>query len=121
MTARDLPNTELDGQLFLVRHLLVLKELAGGLNLVERGSNGPLELHHVAGMFSLAGWWERLFTFNYSDTLRDMLRTTNILPYAFAGAPDKLRDDPTAVGMKEVRNEKYAGHTIIYRYTYTAN
>ncbi|KLO14272.1 Sec34-domain-containing protein [Schizopora paradoxa] len=82
VAARDLPNTELDGQLFLVRHLLVLKEMAGGLNLIERGSNGPLELHHVA------------------DTLRDMLRTTNLLPYAFSGASTKL-GDASALSMKE--------------------
>ena len=49
VTARDLPSTEVDGQLFLVRHLLVLKELTTSLNLVEKGDNGPIELHHVTG------------------------------------------------------------------------
>lgn len=39
----------LDSQLFLIRHLLVLKELANNLNLGLKGNDGPLELRHVAG------------------------------------------------------------------------
>lgn len=39
----------LDSQLFLIRHLLVLKELANNLNLGLKSNDGPLELRHVAG------------------------------------------------------------------------
>ena len=40
---------QLESQLFLIRHLLVLKELANNLNLGSNGRDGPLELRHVAG------------------------------------------------------------------------
>ena len=62
------PKSEIHAELFLIRHLLILKEISSALNLSSRdGSDGPIELRHV------------------TETLRDMLRTTNLMPYAFGG------------------------------------
>ncbi|KAF8513130.1 Sec34-like family-domain-containing protein [Hysterangium stoloniferum] len=38
--AKNLPNSYLDGQLFLIRHLLILKDMTANLEFNERGSRG---------------------------------------------------------------------------------
>ncbi|KAH8119149.1 Sec34-domain-containing protein [Phellopilus nigrolimitatus] len=84
ITVRGSPSTETDAQLFLIKHLLVLKEMTINLNLASKDADGPLELRHV------------------TDTLKDMLRTTNLIPYAFATSLPKARDEASIVGTKEL-------------------
>jgi len=40
LLAKNLPNSYLDGQLFLIRHLLILKDTTANLEFKERGSRG---------------------------------------------------------------------------------
>ncbi|OCB87405.1 Sec34-domain-containing protein [Sanghuangporus baumii] len=83
IATRTSPPEELDAQLFLIRHLLVLKEMIGVLNLGNRSLDGTFELRHVA------------------EALRDMLRSSNFIPYAFAGSSAKAQDGSTSGGVKE--------------------
>ncbi|KAL5523735.1 hypothetical protein ACEPAG_7908 [Sanghuangporus baumii] len=83
IATRTSPPQELDAQLFLVRHLLVLKEMIGFLNLGSRSLDGTFEFKHVA------------------EALRDMLRSSNFIPYAFAGSSSKAQDGSTSGGVKE--------------------
>ena len=49
IAARSSPSEELDAQLFLIRHLLVLKEMIGVLNLGNRSADDSFEFRHIAG------------------------------------------------------------------------
>lgn len=49
IAGKNPPSTKLDGQLFLIRHLLILKEMTNNLNLVHRDENDPIDLRHVTG------------------------------------------------------------------------
>ena len=49
ITAREPQLAEVDGQLFLIRHLLVLKEMIGLLKLADRGSVPIVEVRDVTG------------------------------------------------------------------------
>ena len=50
IATRTTPPEELDAQLFLIRHLFVLKEMMGVLNLGNRTADGAYELRHIAGL-----------------------------------------------------------------------
>ncbi|KAF8647847.1 hypothetical protein AX16_006515 [Volvariella volvacea WC 439] len=63
--SRNPPQSILDGQLFLVRHLLILKEIAGNLSLVQRDVESDIDFAGV------------------TDALANMLsKTTSLLPEA---------------------------------------
>lgn len=49
--AKGTPTSQVDSQLFLIRHLLVLKDLIVALDLSGGESDGPLEFRHVTGVF----------------------------------------------------------------------
>jgi len=88
------PTMRLDSQLFLIRHLLVLKELANNLNLGLKGNDGPLEFRHVA------------------ETLTDILRTSRFMPSALASSYAPIREES---GTKENIDDdlKRACETVI--------
>ncbi|KAF7790075.1 hypothetical protein EIP86_001025 [Pleurotus ostreatoroseus] len=63
--SKNLPSSTFDGQLFLVRHLLILKEMTQNLDFATRNSDRTLDLTAV------------------TDTLASMLsKTTSLLPNA---------------------------------------
>ncbi|EJD02929.1 Sec34-domain-containing protein [Fomitiporia mediterranea MF3/22] len=96
IAARSSPPEELDAQLFLIRHLLVLKEMISVLDLTDRDADGSFEFRHVA------------------ETLRDMLRTTSFIPYAFGTSAIKSRDDTPTTGSKGIDGDlKRACEVII--------
>ncbi|THH07230.1 hypothetical protein EW145_g3527 [Phellinidium pouzarii] len=83
IATRGSASASLDSQLFLIRHLLVLKEMVNSMKLASHDADGPLEFRHV------------------TDTLKDILRTSNLMPYAFASSLSKGRDEATGTGMRE--------------------
>ncbi|KAI0058733.1 Sec34-domain-containing protein [Artomyces pyxidatus] len=79
LSSKNPPSTVLDGYLFLIRHLLILKEMTRNLDPVQkdtgRGSNDP---------------------YGVTDTLASMLtRTTNILPTSLFASFGMPRGDET--------------------------
>lgn len=48
---RSPPSTVLDGQLFLVRHLLILKDVTQNLDLVQRDAHHTIDFAGVTGTY----------------------------------------------------------------------
>ena len=81
--ARSPPNS-IESQLFLIRHLLILKEMTQNLDFATKNPDRTLDLSGVTGEPCLAIQHSVSFiTHMSSDTLASMLsRTTSLLPNA---------------------------------------
>ncbi|TDL25953.1 Sec34-domain-containing protein [Rickenella mellea] len=70
LASKNPPFTKLDGRLFLIRHLLILKDLIGKLEF-SSSINGPIPYDRV------------------TNTLKDILRATSFVPFTFSSAASR--------------------------------
>lgn len=99
---RSVGISSLDGQLFLVRHLLILKEITNNLDLVQRDVNPTIE-------FGTGVTGGRLFdrglqeSYHRIETLASMLnKTTFLLPGALFASLGMPRADESIKDAKQV-------------------
>lgn len=102
---RNPPTSHLDAQLFLVRHLLILKEITQNLDLVQKDVDPSINFTSVTGMFICQRNERCLTQYTYADTLASMLsRTTSLLPDALFATLGMPRSEDTIREAKHVRS-----------------
>jgi conserved oligomeric Golgi complex subunit 3 len=91
--SKNTPSSMLAAQLFIVRHLLILKEMTRNLDFARKDVQ-PIDLDGVTGMSIIhsSSWWMLIRTM--TETLASILnRTTSLLPNALLASFGMPRGD----------------------------
>lgn len=95
--------TPLDAQLFLVRHLLILKEITQNMDLVQREVEPNIDFAGVTGMLNFLKCFYVTYC-SHPDTLASMLsKTTSLLPDALFASLGMPRSGESIKEAKHVR------------------
>ena len=96
---RSPPTTLLDGQLFLVRHLLILKEIVHNLSLTNKETDPNDNLTGVTGKGKLNSACSSLT--RLSETFTSMLNKTSLL------LPDRFLSTLGVARAEDIKETKY--------------